>query len=243
MSEGPFVGDRPLRILIADDHPFFRRGLREVLEEEADMRVVAEAADGEEAVRRACELRPHGLDLVLMDIDMPRLDGISATKQILVADPGLPIVMLTVSALDRDLTETARAGAVGFLSKGLSARAMVRALRDFYREGALPMSPVMASKLLAHLRESIDELSAARTADSRVDELTGSVLTPREREVLELIASGARDREIAERLVLTESTVKKHVQNILRKLDARNRTEAAARLRSGTLEAARRVAC
>ena len=228
-----FRGDQPLRILIADDHALFRRGLREVLDEEEDMQVVADVADGEEALRRARELRPDGLDLVLMDVDMPGLDGISAAKRILAEDPGLPVVVLTASTLDRDLLDAVRAGAIGFLSKGLSPAAMLRALRDFRDEGALPMSRTVAAKVLAHFQQTVAASEQAAPAEPAVEDWSESPLTPREREVLELIASGARDREIADHLVLTESTVKKHVQNILRKLGARNRTDAVIRLRNG----------
>ncbi len=224
-------GDRPLRILIVDDHPLVRRGIREVIDEEDDMRVVAEAADGEEAIRRVRELRPHGLDLVLMDIDMPGLDGIAATERIRAADPALPVIILTMSTLDRDLFEATRAGAVGFLSKTLSPTAMVRALRDFHREGALPMSPTMAARVLAHFQQRAITSQPEPPPSPAGDERTEGPLTAREREILALIAQGARDKDIADRLVLAESTVKKHVQNILRKLDARNRTEAVARFR------------
>jgi two-component system NarL family response regulator len=201
--------------------------LREVLADEPDMEVVAEAADGEEAVRRATALWPQGLDLVLMDIDMTPVDGITAAERLTTAASDLPVVMLTVSTLDRDLFEAVRVGAVGYLSKSLSPEALVRALRRFQQDEAMPMSRSMATKVLAYFQQT------ARTtyrggSPSSGDEVT---LTPREQEVLEHIARGARDREIAEALVVTESTVKKHVQNILRKLHARNRAEAVARLR------------
>ena len=228
-------GGRQLRILIADDHPLFRRGIRDVIDEEDDMQVVGEAADGEQAVQRARELGPHGLDLVLMDIDMPRLGGIAATKRILAEHPGLPVVMLTVSTLDVDVFEATRAGARGFLSKSLAPAAMVRALRDFHRDGALPMSRTMAARLLAQLQQAAaaSQQQFDPAAAAALEERMASTLTPREREVLELIAQGARDRDIAGRLVLTVSTVKAHVQHILRKLGARNRMEAVARVRNG----------
>jgi two-component system NarL family response regulator len=216
----------PLRILIVDDHAFFRRGIREIINDEEDMRVVEEASDGEQAIQRVQELRPDNLDLVLMDIDMPRLDGISATECIARDDPDLPIIMLTVSTLDRDLFEAVRVGAVGFLSKSLSPDALIRALRGFHLGESLPMSPSMAQKVLGYFQQA-----PPGRAEPDLGEAT---LTPREREVLELIARGSRDREIAETLVITESTVKKHVQNILRKLHARNRAEAVARLREGS---------
>lgn len=228
------TGRTPLRILVVDDHAFFRRGLREMLNEEQDIEVVAEAADGEEAIRRVRLLWPHGVDVVLMDVDMPKMDGITATRRIVAEYPGLPVVILTVSALDRDLFETARAGAVGFLSKNLSPAALARALHDFHRDGSLPMSPVMASRVLAHFQQMIT--SAAQPAgerhnadqDGRTEALEDR-LTPREREVLGLLAQGSRDREIAQQLVLTEHTVKKHVQKILSKMGARSRVEAVTR--------------
>jgi DNA-binding NarL/FixJ family response regulator len=170
-------------------------------------------------------LRRDGLDVVLMDIDMPRLDGIKATQQITAADPDLPVVMLTVSTLDRDLFEAVRVGAIGFLSKGLSADAVVRALRSFHRYESLPLPRAMASKVLAYFQQRQD------TSNKPSPSVAGGGLSSREREVLELIARGARDREIATILVVSEGTVKKHVQNILRKLHARNRAEAVARLR------------
>ncbi len=215
-----------VRILIVDDHAFFRLGIREVINEEDDMQVAAEAANGEEAIQVVRRLRPDRLDLVLMDIDMPILDGISATEQITAEDPNLPVIILTVSTLDRDLFEAMRVGAVGFLSKSLSPDALVRAIRGFHRDESLPISPTMAQKVLGYFQE--------QEAPRRVAEPAEITLTPREQEVLELIAKGARDREIADTLVVTESTVKKHVQNILRKLHARNRAEAVARMR-GTL--------
>jgi DNA-binding NarL/FixJ family response regulator len=218
----------PLRILIADDQAFFRRGIREVLNDEEDMQVVAEALDGDQAVRVARELRPDGLDLVLMDIDMPHLDGMAAAAQLGIEDPGLPVVMLTLSTLDRDLFEAVRVGAVGVLTKSLSPAALVRTLRGFHRGESLPMSPAMAQTLFALIRRGDFGSTLPGSKQQAFD------LTPREREVLERIAHGARDREIAEHLTVTESTVKKHVQNILRKLHARNRTEAVARLRTLT---------
>ncbi len=212
-----------LRLLIVDDHPFFRLGIREVINEEEDMQVVAEAGNGEEAVQTVRRLRPAGLDLVLMDIDMPILDGISATERITAEDPNLPVIILTVSTLDRDLFEAMRVGAVGFLSKSLSPDALIRSIRGFHRDESLPISPTMAQKVLGYFQE--------QEAPRPVAEPAEITLTPREQEVLELIARGARDREIADTLVVTESTVKKHVQNILRKLHARNRAEAVARMR------------
>lgn len=222
----------PLRILIVDDHAFFRRGIREVINDEEDMQVVAEASDGEQALETARRLRPAELDLVLMDIDMPRMDGITAADRINEVDPDLPVIMLTVSTLDRDLFEAVRVGALGFLSKSLSPDALVRSLRGFARGESLPMSPSMAQKVLGYFLQYEHAASAQHAAVAAIaaEEIT---LTAREKEVLELISRGSRDREIADALVVTESTVKKHVQNVLRKLHARNRAEAVARMRQG----------
>jgi DNA-binding NarL/FixJ family response regulator len=228
--------DRPLRMLIVDDHAVFRRGIREVLNEEEDMQVVAEALGGEQAIQMVRDLRPDGLDLILMDIDMPGLDGIATTERIAAEHPNLPVVMMTVSTLDRDLFEAVRVGAVGFLSKSLSPDALVRALRGFRRGESLPMSPALAQKVLGYFKgvPTASPQPVNMTPSALIEpQLAETGLTSREQEVLELIAQGARDREIAERLIVTESTVKKHVQNILRKLHARNRVEAVAHLRGG----------
>src|SRR3979490_3204100 len=117
MNVIPGDTDGRLRLLIVDDHAFFRRGIREILNEEDDMEVVAEASSGEQAIQLVRELRPNGVDLVLMDIDMPGLNGLSATAQISAEHPDMQVVMMSVSTLDRDLFEALRAGAVGFLSK------------------------------------------------------------------------------------------------------------------------------
>ena len=203
--------EQPLRILIVDGDEFFRRGVRETVNEAAGIQVVGEAADGEQAIQVARELRPHQLDLVLIDVELARL----------------AVVMLTLSTQDRDLVESVRAGAVGFLNKNLAPDALVRALHGFQRGESLPMSRAMGQKLLGFLRRTADVQQVG------VEPPTPN-LTRRENEVLELVAQGARDREIAQEFVISESTVKKHVQNILRKLQARNRAEAVARLRDGS---------
>jgi DNA-binding NarL/FixJ family response regulator len=223
------VHDR-LRILIADDHTLFRRGIRDVIDEAEDMQVVAEAADGEQALRLVAQLRPDQLDMVLMDIRMPRLDGVTATQQIVAADPSLPVVVLTVSDEDEDLFAAVRAGATGFLSKGMTPGALTRALRDFHRERALPMSRRMAMRALTYLQSVVAPVCPPPPGGaSAAEQMTLQALTGREQEVVQLIALGARDRDIARQLHLSENTVKKHVKNILDKLGARNRAQAAAR--------------
>ncbi len=215
-----------LRILIADDHEGFRRELTHTLAREPDIKVVADVSNGADAIQRVRALRPHGLDLVLMDIDMPIMNGIDATAEILITDPSLPVIILTVSTLDRDLFAGVRSGAVGFLNKSLTPSTFARTLRDFRRNGSLPMSRVMASKALAHLQHQ-------QTAPVASDPPADTALTWREREILRRIAGGAHDREIAAALVVAESTVKTHVRHILQKLSARNRAEAVAHLRPG----------
>ena len=142
---------RLLRILIADDHTLFRRGLRDVIDEAEDMEVVAEAADGEQAVRLASQLRPGGLDLVLMDIEMPKLDGITATQRIVAVDPGLPVVMLAVSDEELHLLAAVRAGAVGLLSKSLTPAALAVApiSAEAKMSAGAPCSSCLASAELA----------------------------------------------------------------------------------------------
>jgi DNA-binding NarL/FixJ family response regulator len=213
-----------LRILVADDHPPFRRELVEVLMRQPDFQVVAEASDGAEAARLARALRPGGLDLVIMDIEMPVQDGITATAEITANDPDLPVIMLTVSSLDVDLFGALRAGAVGFLSKHLTPVVVVRTLRDFQQNGSLPMSRQMAAKMLGYFRPRgrSDSLASVERAG----------LTRREAQVLAMIATGAHDREIGAALQVAETTIKTHVQHVLRKLHARNRAEAAARFHS-----------
>jgi two-component system nitrate/nitrite response regulator NarL len=212
-----------LRILIADDHEGYRDELRRTLAREPDLEVVAAESNGADAVRRVRALRPHGLDLVLMDIDMPIMNGIQAAAEIEATDPDLPLIVLTVSTLDRDLFAGMHSGAIGFLNKNLTPATLVRSLRDFHRNGSLPMSRIMAGKAFAHLRQAT--LAAAPPS-------VAGGLSAREREVLRGIAGGAHDREIASTLQVAETTVKTHVRNILRKLGARNRAEAATRLRT-----------
>ena len=240
----------PVRVLIADDHALFRRGLREVLEEEGDIRVVAEASDGEEAVRLAKELGVAGLDLVLMDLEMPRLNGVAATRRILAEVPGLKVVVLTASAQDTDLYLTLDNGAAGFLNKDIHPDALVRTLEDFCRRGGLAMTRVTAAKALGHLqqqRASSPTLFPDGPAPlgspmppigrnaPRLDEHPAlRELTPREREVFDSMSQGRRDREIAQHLVLSENTVKTHVKRILQKLGVRNRAEAIGWFQSGS---------
>ncbi len=204
----------PLRVVVADDEPLVRQGLRMVLELEPGLEIVAEACDGLEAVALAHEHRP---DLVLLDIRMPRLDGIEATKRIC-ADPGLAgtrAVVLTTFADDALLVAAVRAGSSGYLLKSMppeDIRAAVRAAVS----GQTPVAPRLVARLLREYAER--QVPAA---------LELGRLTDRETDVLREIASGRSNAEIAARLFVSEGTVKTHVAGILRKLGVRDRTQAA----------------
>ncbi|TKJ29886.1 MAG: DNA-binding response regulator [Chloroflexi bacterium B3_Chlor] len=206
----------PIRVLLVDDHILFRKGIANLLAAQADMEVVGEAGDGEEALREARELMP---DLILMDITMPGMSGRQATRVIKEEMPYVKIVMLTVSERDSDLFDAIRSGADGYLLKDLEPAELYRLCRGVFR-GEAPLSPLMAAKIL-------------REFSSLADARTGTVgpagkLTPREIEVLELIVEGETNKEIADTLYVAESTVKNHLHNILAKLHLKNRVQAAA---------------
>lgn len=203
-----------LNIMLVDDHALFRKGLRDLIALQEDMRVVAEAVDGRQAIEMAVRVQP---DLILMDVNLPVCDGIEATRAISERLESVKIVMLTVSSLDEDLFEAVKAGAIGYVTKNVSPEALMRNIRGV-REGEAPLSRAMTAKILESFR-----------AEKKVKVVNReNSITRREAEILELLAQGARDREIAEQLGIAENTVKKHVHNILRKLHVNNRTAAAA---------------
>jgi DNA-binding NarL/FixJ family response regulator len=205
----------PVRVLIVDDHALFRRGLIMVLESEDGIEVVAEAEDGEEAVRKAAEFAP---DVVLMDVRMPRVSGIAATREIATVIPTAKILMLTVSDEEDDLYEAVKAGATGYLLKEISIEEVADAIRAV-TQGQSLISPSMASKLLTEFN------SLAKRAEEK-QQVPVPRLTERELEVLKLVAQGMSNREIAEQLFISENTVKNHVRNILEKLHLHSRMEA-----------------
>jgi len=206
-----------LRLMLVDDHALFRRGLCEVLKEEEGLQVVAEADNVQEAIEKAVQTRP---DLILMDIEMGDSSGIEATRYLSQLLPETQIVMLTVSSSDRHLFEAIKAGAVGYLTKDVTPEALVEAVRGA-AQGQVPLSPRIAARMLSFFQQPTARFGVP------VGQPTES-LTLREEEVLRLIARGLRDKDIAQRLGIAEATVKKHVQNMLRKLHVRNRREAAA---------------
>jgi two-component system NarL family response regulator len=204
-----------IRVLVADDQALFRRGLDVVLGAEKDIEVVAEAADGEAAIARAAELAP---DVVLMDVRMPRVNGIEAARRIRELLPSTRILMLTVSDEEDDLYEAIKAGANGYLLKDISAEDVATAIHAVVRGHSL-ISPSMASKLLSEFKALADQ-----AADK--EQLPAPVLTARELEVLKLVARGMSNREVAEQLYISENTVKNHIRNILEKLHLHSRMEA-----------------
>ncbi len=220
MVDTPGVGeartaDDAIRVMICDDHALFRRGLIMVLESEEGMEVVGEAEDGEEAIRQAEALVP---DVVLMDVRMPRVSGIEATRAIAEAVPSTRILMLTVSDEEDDLYDAIKAGAAGYLLKEISIEEVASAIRSVVSGQSL-ISPSMASKLLTEFT------NLAKKADERQSVPTPR-LTDRELEVLKLVAQGMSNREIAGELYISENTVKNHVRNILEKLHLHSRLEA-----------------
>jgi two-component system, NarL family, nitrate/nitrite response regulator NarL len=209
---------RAIRILLVDDHSLFRAGIASLLSSREDMEVVGEAQDGRQALDAARNLKP---DLVLMDVHMPNLGGIEATRQIRAELPETRVVMLTVSDQDRDLFEAIKSGASGYLLKNLEPDELFGYLTGVFR-GEAPISRTMAAKILSEFSSQ-----ASRGKSAQPNEPL-SELTPREREVLKLVAAGATNREIAAALTLTENTVKNHLRNILDKLHLENRVQAAA---------------
>lgn len=207
-----------MRILIADDHGMVRQGMRMYLTLEPDFEIVGEARDGAEALRLALELRP---DVVLMDLLMPVVDGVSATRAIRHALPDTQVVAVTSIGNDRSIADVLRAGAIGYVRKDADAEALCRAVRAA-GEGEVRLTPDMLEKVMQAI-----ELPA-RPAD----------LTERETEVLRLVAHGAANKEIARCLGISEKTVKSHVASILDKLNLVSRTQAALfAVRSGLVHA------
>ncbi len=197
-------------VLIVDDHPVVRQGIISFLEVQDDLEVKGEAADGEEAIRVVEELKP---DLVLMDIVMPRMDGIEAIRQIKSSSPETRIIVLTSFAENNKVWPAIEAGADGYLLKGASPVDLVKAIKSVYN-GEPAIHPEIARKLMLHV-----------SGRSKMD--TAETLTRREWEVLELIAQGLSNAEIANKLFISLHTVKTHVHNIFRKLDITHRVQAA----------------
>ena len=203
----------PVRVLLADDHTLFRKGVRTILEQMSGIDVVAEAANGTDAVSVARELVP---DVILMDIKMPGLSGIEATKAVLQENPHIGVVLVTMFDDPESVFASMRAGARGYVLKEPEPEELRRAI-DAASRGEVILCPIIAKKVLAHFGRE----PAVRQPGLQYEELT-----PRELEVLQLAADGLSNKEIAARLVISEKTVKNHTANIFSKLQVNDRTQA-----------------
>ncbi len=210
-----------IRVLIADDHPLFRDGLRALLNSIPQTELVGEAANGEEVLKQAAALRP---DVILMDIQMPGLNGIDATKLILHANPDVGIIVLTMFEDDDSVFAAMRAGARGYILKGADQTEILRAIGAAVRGEALFGAPI-AKRLMRFFSAPPSSLSAQAFPE----------LTEREREILDLMAQGLNNIEIAERLVLSPKTVRNHTSNIFNKLQVTDRTHAIVLAREAGL--------
>ncbi len=203
-----------IQILIVDDHPLFRNGVIQTLQVEPDIEIVGQATTAPEAIRLAGELLP---DVILLDITIPG-GGLNAAQTIAATSPVTKIIMLTASEAEEDVLTALKAGARGYILKGVSAPELIKIVRDVYA-GEPYVTPALAASLLFELRGSSPE---RKPAASPLDELTD-----REHEILELVAAGRSNKEIAQQLFLSEKTIKHYMTNILQKLQVRNRVEAA----------------
>ncbi|GMV33397.1 MAG: DNA-binding response regulator [Chloroflexota bacterium] len=204
-----------IRVLMVDDHALFREGLAGIIASQTDMEVVGEAGDGLEACVKAQELKP---DLILMDVQMPGMDGLTAVRQIKEALPETAVVMLTVRDDDDKLFEALKNGAQGYLLKEIRSQDMLAMLRGVMR-GEAALSPALAGRVLTEFRR------LSRRGFVKADDDCG--LTEREQQVLLKVSEGATDKEIAESLTISLNTVKTHIRNILSKLQVSSRREAA----------------
>jgi DNA-binding NarL/FixJ family response regulator len=218
-------GRARIRVVVVDDHPLVRSAVRQALTA-ADLAVVGEATSAEEALELAPQVRP---DVLLVDIDLPGMDGVALVRELAPRLPQTRILMLTASRDDRHLLDAMRFGAAGYLTKDLSMDGLARAVRAAC-EGELAMSHRTAARLIQRL---VETSRGGAAGEYPTDPALGA-LTAREREVVRLLADGLTDHEIAEALTLSPRTVEMHVSNILHKLGARNRAEAARRYRAAS---------
>lgn len=204
----------PIRLLVVDDQELMRDGLVAILERQPGISITGTAADGEEAIRKVTEVQP---DVILMDVRMPVMDGVTATVEILRRWPGIRILMLTTFDDEAYIVDALRGGAAGYILKNIPAGELAEAVRMAHR-GIVQLDPAAVAKVVARL-------GAARTDTIPMPSAEG--LTAREREVMHLVAQGANNREIAQRLVISEGTVKSHISSILAQLGLRDRTQIA----------------
>jgi len=216
------MSDRPIRLVVADDHTLFREGVASLLERVPDVELVGQAASGEEAIEL---VRAHQPDIVLMDLQMPGLGGIEATRAIAAANAAVGVIMLTMFEDDESVFAAIRAGARGYVLKDADRGSLLRAIRAV-ASGEVLLGQAVAQQVLQHFG------TAPATAPPRP---TLDELTPRELDVLQLIGQGVRNREIAQRLVISEKTLGNHISSIFSKLQVTDRTQAALRAREAGL--------
>jgi two-component system, NarL family, nitrate/nitrite response regulator NarL len=222
MRRKAIMNDR-IQIIIVDDHPLFREGVIQTLKAEPDIEIVGEATTALEAIHLTGELLP---DLILLDITIPG-GGLNAARTIAATLPVTKIVMLTASEAEEDVLAALKAGARGYILKGVSGHELVKIVRDVHA-GEAYVTPTLAASLLSEMK---GDWGGQRPATNPLDELTD-----RERQILEKVAAGLSNKEIAQQVFLTEKTVKHYMTNILQKLQVRNRVEAALLAQSGGLK-------
>lgn len=216
----------PIKLMIADDHKLFREGLKALLAVTDDIEIVAEAEDGESALKKCTELQP---DVILMDINMPGLNGLHATQQIVEKFPQIGIIMLTMLEDDASVFNAMRAGARGYLLKGADPQEVLSVIRAV-AEGQALFGPAIAMRLMNYFRELSLRPSSSQLPTSFPE------LTERELEVLRLISQGLNNQEIAQKLVLSPKTVRNHITNIFSKLQVADRAQAIVRAREAGVQ-------
>jgi len=222
-ERSPEKRSTPARLVIVDDHHLLRRGFRSLLASEPDLEVVGEASDGREAIELCQRLRP---EFVLMDVRMPRMDGLAATREIKREHPNIVVLIMTMHENTDYLLEALDAGAAGYVLKDTPADRLISAVRRTLN-GESPLNQELAARLLRSLAEERKREAAPKRPELRAPQL--EPLTPRELEVLGLLATGQTNQRIAQTLVISKGTVKVHVERIIRKLNVSDRTQAAVR--------------
>ncbi len=229
------VTSPPARLILADDHALVRKGIEGMLESERDLEIVGEVADGREALELCRRLRP---DLVLMDVRMPEIDGLAATRAIKEETPATSVLMLTTYANPDYLLEAIRAGAAGYIIKEASCRELISAVRRAL-SGENPLDQELAMQLLRRVANEDERKTGSPPVPDGQPGPLPEPLTPRELEVLQLLAQGQTNRQISQVLVISAATVKVHVEHIIGKLGVSDRTQAAVRANEAGLIAPR----
>jgi DNA-binding NarL/FixJ family response regulator len=208
-----------IKVLIADDHTLLRQGLRKIIELDGNIEIVGEAADGSDVINKARELAP---DIILMDVKMPGIDGVEATRAIKRQNPEIKIIVLTMYNNKEYILEMIKAGAIGYVLKDIDGSELLKIIHAGY-EGKSLFDPMVATKLLQEFNRLTE-----RFGDSLTQDADGKhILTNREKEVLALVGKGLKNKEIARQLFISDKTVRNHVSNIMRKIKVHDRTQAA----------------